>query len=76
MPTIQETLEKLGFTLNETKTYLNLLNLGSCLASDLAKKTGLHRRPVYDALNRLIEKGLVSYTIKTGKKYYFKRKRK
>ena len=70
MPTIQETLEKLGFTLNETKTYLSLLNLGSCLASDLAKKTELHRRPIYDALNRLIEKGLVSYTIKSGKKYF------
>jgi len=70
MPTIQETLERMGFTLNETKTYLSLLNLGSCLASDLAKKTGLHRRPVYDALSRLIEKGLASHVIKAGKKYF------
>ena len=68
--TIQETLERIGLTANETKVYLALLDLGRSLASETAKKTRLHRRPVYDSLNRLIEKGLISYSIKAGKKYF------
>ncbi len=66
----QDILEKSGLTTNEAKVYIELLTLGSSLASNIAKKSNLHRRPVYDALNRLIEKGLVSYTIKSGKKYF------
>lgn len=67
---VQETLEKIGFTNNEVKVYLALVNMGSSLAGNIAKKANLHRRPVYDSLARLIEKGLVSYTIKAGKKYF------
>lgn len=61
---------KLDLTTNEAKVYLELINLGSSLASDVAKKSGLHRRPVYDALDRLIKKGLISYWILSGKKYF------
>lgn len=67
---IQETLEKTGLTKNENKVYLTLLKTGSSLVSDIARRTELHRRSTYDALDRLIEKGLVSYTIKSGKKYF------
>ena len=67
---IQETLKKIGLTTNEIKVYLTLLDLGSSLAGAIAKKANLHRRPTYDSLNRLIEKGLVSYTIKSGKKFF------
>lgn len=68
--TIQETLEKIGFTGNEVKVYLALIDLGTSLAGEIAKKAKLHRRPTYDALNRLIGKGLVSYTIKSGKRVF------
>lgn len=68
--TIQETLEKIGFTTNEVKVYLALIDLGTSLAGEIAKKAKLHRRPTYDALSRLIEKGLVSYTIKSGKRVF------
>ena len=67
---MQETLEKLGLTTNEIKVYLALLDIGNSMVSMIAKKTRLHRRPVYDSLNRLLEKGLVSYAIRAGKKYF------
>lgn len=68
--TIQQTLGKIGLTTNEVKIYLALIDLGSSLAGNIAKKAKLHRRPTYDALHRLISKGLVSYTITSGKKFF------
>lgn len=65
-----ETLERVGLSPNEAKVYFALLDLGSSLAGKMADKTGIHRRAVYDALNRLVEKGIVSFVIKSGKKYY------
>jgi len=63
-------LEKFGLTNTEEKVYLVLLRLGSSLAADIVKKTQLHRTTVYDVLDRLIEKGLVSYIIKNKIKQY------
>lgn len=63
-------LKEIGLTEIEIKIYLMLLKEGSSLASDIAKKTGTHRRTIYDAIERLIEKGLVSY-IKTNNRRYF-----
>ncbi len=63
-------LEELGLTNIEIDVYLAIIDLGSCLAGEIARKTGIHRRTVYDALNRLIEKGLISY-IKTNNRKYF-----
>jgi sugar-specific transcriptional regulator TrmB len=67
---IQQALEKIGLTTNEVKVYLALIALGTTLAGDIAKKAKLHRRQTYDALHRLIGKGLASYTIKLGKKHF------
>src|SRR3989344_2224214 len=63
-------LERIGLSPNEVKVYLALLDLGSSLAGKIFEKAAIHRRAIYDALNRLIEKGLVSFVIKAGKKYY------
>lgn len=63
-------LEKVGLSPNEVKVYLALLDLGNSLAGKISEKAGIHRRAVYDALNRLIEKGLVGFVIKSGKKYF------
>lgn len=65
-----ETLGRIGLSPNEAKVYLALIDLGSCLAGKISEKAEIHRRAVYDALNRLIDKGLVSFVIKSGKKYY------
>ena len=63
-------LRDIGLTDIEIEIYLDLIKEGSSLAGEIAKKTGLHRRTVYDAVERLIEKGLVSY-IKTNNRKYF-----
>ena len=56
--------------MNEAKIYLALLETGQSLAGTIAEKAKVHRRNVYDALERLIEKGLVSHVIKSNHKYY------
>jgi len=54
-----EELEKIGLSKNEAKIYEVLLYLTQASVSEIAQKSNIHRRNVYDSLNRLIEKGLV-----------------
>lgn len=63
-------LEGMGLTKNEIKIYLALIDTGSSLAGVISRKTSIHRRTVYDAIERLIEKGLVSYIKKNNRKYF------
>lgn len=63
-------LEQLGLTKVKVKVYLELLKLGSTKTGPLVKKTELHRATVYDALKRLIERGLVSYIVKEKTRYF------
>ncbi|UZE93548.1 MAG: hypothetical protein IB618_02100 [Candidatus Pacearchaeota archaeon] len=67
---MEEQLRKVGLSNNEIKIYLNLIELGQSTATEIAHKTTLYRPYVYDTLKRLINKGLVSYVIKSGKKYF------
>ncbi|MBI5393044.1 hypothetical protein HZA96_04185 [Candidatus Woesearchaeota archaeon] len=66
----QTTLRELGLAGNEARVYLALLDLGSSLAGEITKKSGVNRTNVYDALEKLIEKGLASYVISTNRKYF------
>ena len=63
-------LEDLGLTNAEIKTYLALLELGTTSAGNLIKKLSMHRAAVYDIIELLINKGLVSYIIKANRKYF------
>ena len=63
-------LEKAGLSKGEIEVYLILLKLGSSLVSKIAQETGLHRTNIYDTLEKLKEKGLVSYVIRENRKYY------
>ena len=56
-----EILEQAGLTKNESKVYKALLELGPSHAGNISKKTGLHRRTIYDTIEMLIKKGLVGY---------------
>jgi sugar-specific transcriptional regulator TrmB len=67
---LEHTLSQLGLTDNEIKTYLCLLKNGSILAGEIAKITKVHRRNIYDILNRLIEKGFVSTVIQNNRSYF------
>ena len=65
-----DTLQKLGITENETKVYLALLESGPSLAGGISRKTGIHRRNVYDITERLIKKGLNGYIVKNGRRLF------
>lgn len=66
----EDTLKSMGLTGNEAKIYLTLLQYGTQTVGSITNKTGIHRRCVYDAMERLIEKGLVGYIIRENKKYF------
>jgi len=66
-------LTKLGLGKNEEKVYLALLKLKTASIKDIVTSSGTYRRTVYDALDGLIDKGLVSY-LQMNKKRYFKAK--
>jgi len=63
-------LKDLGLTEHEVKVYKMLLDNGPSLAGIVTRKTGIHRRNVYDCLERLIQKGLVGYIKSNYKKEY------
>ena len=63
-------LAELGFTKNEIAVYLTILELGSATSWEIAKKAKLHRTNIYDAVDRLVKKGVVAYINKGEKKYY------
>lgn len=63
-------LEKCGFSRNEAKVYTCLLYTGSASAGTVADKSGVHRTNVYDAIERLQEKGLVATSMKKGINFF------
>lgn len=63
-------LEDIGLSWNEIKVYLKLIQLGLASAGQTAEKLEIHRPNVYDALDKLVAKGLVSYIYKEEKKHY------
>lgn len=66
----EETLIEIGLSKNEAKTYLALLELGSSPAGKICDLSKIHRTNVYDSLERLTKKGLVSYIVKDKTKYF------
>jgi len=67
---MEEILIKVGLSMNEAKIYTQLLKLEQAKASSIAKKISISRPHIYDSINKLIEKGLVSYVIKNSKRYF------
>jgi len=63
-------IESAGLTRIEAQVYYALLDYGSAMSGTLSSKTGIHRRTVYDAIERLIKKGLVSYIVQNNRKYF------
>jgi sugar-specific transcriptional regulator TrmB len=65
-----ELLRSIGLRKAEIDVYLVLLKSGQLIASDIAKQVQMQRPNAYDALKRLIEKGLANYVIKNNRKYF------
>ncbi|KYK27083.1 hypothetical protein AYK26_00085 [Euryarchaeota archaeon SM23-78] len=65
-----EPLQKIGLTHGEIKVYLALFHLGTSTAGPIAKEARVARSKLYDILDRLSKKGVVSHSIKNGTKYF------
>ena len=68
---ITEVLEAVGLHKNEIIIYLDLIKVGNSSAHDIAKRTKIHRPNVYDTLEKLIKKGIVTQSIKEGRKVFY-----
>jgi sugar-specific transcriptional regulator TrmB len=56
-----EILRKVGLSEGEIRVYGALLESGLSPLNKIHEKTGIERRNIYDILNKLIERGMVSY---------------
>lgn len=63
-------LKTIGLTDSEIKVYLALIELGSTTKSPIVDKSGVASSKIYELLEKLAQKGLVSYVIKSGVKYF------
>ena len=63
-------LKRIGLTDNEIKIYVTLLKIGLSTAYEIGQKTGIYRVHVYDKLEQLMDKGLVTHVYKGAKKHF------
>jgi sugar-specific transcriptional regulator TrmB len=63
---MEKELVQIGFTDAEAKIYRAVLKLGVCTVKQISKESGFHRTNIYDVLEQLKEKGLITY-FKEGK---------
>ncbi|OGZ06879.1 MAG: hypothetical protein A2942_00480 [Candidatus Lloydbacteria bacterium RIFCSPLOWO2_01_FULL_50_20] len=66
----KEFLTKLGLDERESAVYLTLLEQGKSGVSGIARRTGLYRTMVYDALGGLLREGLASISLEGKYKVY------
>jgi sugar-specific transcriptional regulator TrmB len=65
-----EIFEEIGLSPNEAKIYETLVGRSEISVSNISTHGNIHRRNVYDALNRLIEKGLVFQIFQKNENLY------
>ena len=63
-------LEDLGLSKREARDYLVLLELGSTTVGVIIKKTDITSSKIYEVLDRLMKKGLVSYVTMKHQKHF------
>ena len=63
-------LKELGFTDSEIKVYLALLELGSTTKGPIVAKSGVASSKIYELLDKLQRRGLVSAVIRSSVKYF------
>ncbi|NQZ84431.1 MAG: hypothetical protein HRU03_01815 [Nanoarchaeales archaeon] len=67
---LTQLLEDLNLTTLETKIYELLVVRGPTPAGEIARRIGSHRRNVYDAIDRLVNKGFLAYIKENNLKYF------
>ncbi|MFH1520808.1 MAG: helix-turn-helix domain-containing protein [Candidatus Micrarchaeota archaeon] len=69
----ENTLTKIGLTINEVKVYEALIRMGQAPIEKIAARSGVHRRNIYDSIAKLLDRGLISELVVLGKKNYIPR---
>lgn len=64
-------LKEVGLKEAEAKVYLSLLNLGEATATQLSRESKIERTSIYKILEKVIDKGLVTYSIQNKKRYFY-----
>jgi|SRR3989344_2083216 len=67
---IEQELMSLGLTEGEAKAYIAMIETGSSTVGPIAKKSGISYSKIYEVLQRLIDKGVVSFIVKGKMKYF------
>lgn len=67
---VVKSLEELGLTDGEARVYLALLEVGKSTVGPIIKKSKISPSKVYDVLNRLMEKGIVTSVIGGKTRFY------
>lgn len=66
----EEKLKQAGLNEKESKVYIELLQAGDSLVSEISEKTKINRSLLYTVLSNLANKGIVTYIIKNNVRYY------
>ncbi len=67
---MEDALIEIGLTRNEAKVYWTLLTNGPLCTRALARECKLYRSSVYDLLDQLIKKGLISFVWREKIKWF------
>nr|MDD3720405.1 helix-turn-helix domain-containing protein [Candidatus Gracilibacteria bacterium] len=66
----EKILENLGLSKREVKVYLALIENSPLNISDINKITGIHRVSIYQSVDSMLSKGLITTVLKGKRKYY------
>ena len=65
----EEIMRKVGLTNSEIAVYMALVKLRSSTTGPIVKDAGISSGKIYEIMDKLIAKGLVSHIVKSGRKY-------
>ena len=67
---IELELESIGLNKSEIKVYVSLLKIGASSTGPIIKESKTANSKIYEVLDKLIQKGLVSFFVKENVKHY------
>ncbi|MFH1107029.1 MAG: helix-turn-helix domain-containing protein [Candidatus Micrarchaeota archaeon] len=66
----EDEMVEFGLTRNEARIYLALCKAGPSTASQVSASSGIYRPSTYDSLSQLQDKGLVTFVVIEGRKFF------
>jgi len=62
--------DEIGFSERERKVYLALLEVGTSTVGPVISRSGIPSSKIYETMEKLVAKGVVSFSIRDNKRYY------